>query len=829
MRPDVHLSLKDDQFILFVCMGGCMECLKRSLLVLLSTSALFADGFIIFPPPYLTPLSVKYHKVTCAINNGVATTTIDQEFVNNQADGFTGGRYVFPIPQGAVIDQFKVVVDGEAKTATVMSRDTARVFFNEAVKNSNQASLLEYTDNGAYTVEIGAVAPGTSRRIQITYVEVLPKTDGLSRYLYPLNTEKYSMGLIDTVSIVVNINNASPITSVYSPSFPVTLERTDEYSVTATYSSVKSRPGRDFDLYYKLSEDDISFHLFTYKKENEDGYFLMLITPKLKKPEEGETVVAKDIVFTIDRSGSMGGTKIVQARDALRFCINRLLPDDYFNIVAFQSTVGSNGQDLLPATAENVATTREYVDGITATGGTNIAEALTTSLSRMQTEDRPHYCIFLTDGQATVGVTNTAEISALVNEANTGGTRIFSVGFGFDVNTVLIDKISIDNGGCPLYCSPDQNIEEVIGDLYKRIETPVMTSPQLVIANTVPTWGISPSKPPDLFSGSELAMYGRYQGQGACTVILSGNTGEKVETMQYDAVFPATGEAYPFLPRLWATQQIAVLMTKIKLQTLTQEDLTPLIDSVKALSLAYGIVTPYTSSLFVPAGTAVSWTDDLQVESGGRANDASNYMQGMQQNSNAAQTVVSDTNALPYTVAPQLNQMQNVGNKIFVYTSDSVWRDAVYDSTSVADTVYYGSEEYFALAAQNTELRDLLTVGNQAAFNYLGKNYLILDKGAAGIAPKRGSLNASPATTGRFAVRQAGGKITFERTQGMPDGVIDIYSVKGCRIAHMTFEAAATTKTWSTKDRRNSPLSAGAYLAIHRAGNLKAVQKFVVR
>ena len=95
-----------------------MKCLKRSLLVLLLASALLADGFVIFPPPSLTPLSVKYHKVNCDIDNGVATTTIDQEFVNNLEDGLTGGRYVFPVPRGAVIDQFKVIVDGEAKTAT---------------------------------------------------------------------------------------------------------------------------------------------------------------------------------------------------------------------------------------------------------------------------------------------------------------------------------------------------------------------------------------------------------------------------------------------------------------------------------------------------------------------------------------------------------------------------------------------------------------------------------------------------------------------------------------------------------------------------------------
>jgi len=797
----------------------------RFMLAVISVSSvLFADGFIISSSTYLTPLSVKYHKVTCTIDNGVATTTVDQEFVNNQDYALVNGRYVFPVPRGAAVGQFKIVVDGEEKVSTILSKEEARTFFTAAVKNSNQATLLEYTDNTAFTLEIGSVAPGVSRKIQLSYVEVLPKTDGLSKYLYPLNTERFSMQLIDTVSITVSIVNSTPITSVYAPSFPATLQRVDEKNVVATYTGTRSRPDRDFDLYYKLSDEDISFHLFPFKKEGEDGYFLMLITPKLKKPAEEDPVVAKDIVFTIDQSGSMGGTKITQARDALRFCINRLAPEDYFNIVAFETTVRSNAEELLPATAENISSVREFVDAIEAMGSTNISDALTTTLSRMDTAtERPHYCIFLTDGQATAGETNAAKISQMVNEANASGTRIFSVGFGFDVNTILIDKLSIDNGGFPLYCSPDQNIEEVIGDLYKRIESPILTSPAISFDGTVPLKNVSPEKLADLFSGSEIAVYGRYKGEGTNVVTLKGNSGDEQQSLTYTANFPAASEAYPFVPRLWATQQIAALMTKIKLQTLTQDDLTPLVDSVKALSLAYGIVTPYTSSLFV-AGGGTSWTGDLQRSTGGAANGASNYMQGMQQNSNAAQTVVADTNALPANVAPRLNQMQSVGNKIFVFTADSIWKDAALDSTVASDTVPYGSDEYFALAAQDADLRKILTVGNQAAFTFGGKNYVVVDNGSSGIRPRFGTVKAGAAAGVKFTVLQSGAGARFSRTSDRRDGSVGIYSVNGKRVAQLSF-GASNTVTWT---KRSHGGAAGTYLAVYREAGVELVKRFLV-
>ena len=801
-----------------------MKYMNRILLVLLSASALFADGFIIFPVTYETPLTVKYHKVTCTIDNGIASTTVDQEFVNTRDIEAESGRYVFPLPAGATVEQFKVVVDGEAKTATLMSREEAREFFTLAVKNSNQASLLEYTDNGAYTLEIGSVAPGASRKVQISYVEVLRKVDGLTGYLYPLNTEKYSMELIDTVSIMVQISNTTPITSVYSPSYPVVLERTDDNHVTVSYISTKSRPGRDFDLYYKLSENDISFHLFTSKKENEDGYFLMLITPRIPEPDV-EVPVAKDIVFTIDKSGSMSGTKITQARDALRFCINQLRPDDYFNIVAFQSTVGSNAGTLLPATAENLGAVQLYVDSINATGGTNISGALTTALSRMNTEgERPHYCIFLTDGRATSGETNAAKISRMVNEANTSGTRIFSVGFGFDVNTILLDKISMDNGGFPLYCSPDQNIDEVIAELYKRIESPILTSPQLTFDGAVEVYAVGPQKLNDLFTGSEIAVYGRYKGAGTSVVTLTGYNGEVVPlSLAYPAVFPASEDAYPFIPRLWATQQIANLMTKIKLMALTQEDVQPLVDSVTTLSLEYGIVTPYTSSLFVPGGAPGTMTERLQEESGGAANDASNFMQGMQQNSNAAQTVVADTNSLPYNVAPQVNQMQNVGNKIFVFTADSLWQDAAYDSGSACDTVLYGSDEYFTLAAQNADIRRLFSVGSQAVFNYNGQNYLVLDRGTSAAHPEN-RLPAGRAMTQQLSIIPSGSGISFSRTVHDRNGTVSLYSIDGARIARLSFGNKGNL-AYRYQDGRHA---AGTYLAVYREPGLKMVQRFVL-
>jgi Ca-activated chloride channel family protein len=507
------------------------------------------------------------------------------------------------------------------------------------------------------------------------------------------------------------------------------------------------------------------------------------------------------------------------------------MPADFFNIVVFDDALTSNAQDLVPATGENIPSALQYIQAIAVGNNTDIAQALTASLSKIKTSDRPHYLIFLTDGQPTAGVIDNNQISALVNAANVNNTRIFSVGFGYDVNTVLIDKISIDNNGYPLYCNPGQNIEEVISDLYKRIEAPILTSPAISVSsidNSVATYGISPIKLPDLFEGSEIAVYGRYHGQGKAAVTLSGLAGGKVDTMLFTADFPDSSTDYAFVPRLWATQQIARLMTRIKLQTMTQESLASLVDSVKVLSLAYGIVTPYTSQLFVPQYGG-SWSGALQTSNGRSANDASNAMQGMQQNSNAAQSVVADTNAVPYTVAPQTNQIQNASNKVFIYASNSIWMDASFDSTKSADTIFYGTDAYFSLAAQGSDLVDLMSVGNQTAFNYQGKNYLILDKnmtsvkgpghfGQAGFAKRPTEFNVAP----------KGGVIVFTGLSGSAEGCVIVYSAQGNMIAKIATQASENSVQWNTRKASGSGFTTGAYVAVYKNNGATHAKKFMV-
>ena len=167
-------------------------------LALTSASIAAADGIIIpHPPPDQpiswrdVPLAIKYHRVDVTIVDQVATTKVDQVFVN-EASYPVEGTYIFPLPEDAAISSFDMWVDGQKLEGKLLGRDEARAIYEDIVRSQRDPALLEYVGRGAFQASIFPIPPGGQRRIELTYSQVLPQTAGLVHYRYPLNTEKFS-------------------------------------------------------------------------------------------------------------------------------------------------------------------------------------------------------------------------------------------------------------------------------------------------------------------------------------------------------------------------------------------------------------------------------------------------------------------------------------------------------------------------------------------------------------------------------------------------------------------------------------------------------------
>ncbi|MBI1800148.1 MAG: VWA domain-containing protein [Chloroflexi bacterium] len=675
-------------------------------------------------PPF-SGLAIKYHRVSVTIDKQIATTHVDQVFVND-APVDLEGTYIFPLPEDAAVSEFAMWVDGKRLEAQVLDKDKAKQIYLNIVSQQRDPALLEYIGRGAFQARVYPIPARGEKRIELEYKQVLTSDGGLIKYIYPLNTEKFSSRPLNDVSVSVSIKSQDAIKVIYSPSHDISVSRNGDFAAVAGYEAKNVRPDRDFALYYSVSPNDIALNLLTYKPASgEDGFFVLLAAPRVET-RAGE-VVAKDVIFVLDVSGSMQGAKIEQAKKALEYVVGKLNPADRFNIITFSTGVNKYMNGLRPASEKDEAL--PFVRAVKAEGSTDINRALLEALAMVDRE-RPTLIIFMTDGLPTTGEVAPNKIIANAQSAAPKNVRLFTFGVGFDVNTVLLDTLAQNLRGASGYIKPNEDINEVVSAFYAKVSTPVLADLKIDFAGVIAS-DLYPSQLPDLFAGGQLVLAGRYRSSGPTTVRLSGTVNGRAQTFTYvDAQFAASPRSQSgasggdeAIARIWATRKIGYLLNQIRLNGSQKE----LIDEVVALSVRYGIVTPYTSFLVNETERAMSEQGRSEIAAqqqkalatpaavGGAA--AVQQSQDTSRLSGAAAAPSAPTTA-PIRAgtggassAEAIQVIKYVGDKTFVL-NNGVWMDTAFDVKKMSTTkVAFQSADYYKVLDARPEWGRYFAVG----------------------------------------------------------------------------------------------------------------------
>ncbi len=556
------------------------------------------------PRPEPPPISYKIQEldVQARITDQVAQVRVSQTFVN------TGSRqlevaFIFPLPYDGAVDQMTLLVDGKELPAKLLKADEARRLYEDIVRKNRDPALLEWIGTGLFRTNVFPIPPGQKRTVSLRYSQLCRSVEGLTDFLFPLSTAKYTADAVENIVIRATIESGVDIKNIYSPTHSVEVRRADERHATVTYTAKHEVPSTDFRLLYDVGKGVVSARVLSYRperNEDKDGYFLLLATPEVKS--SAREPVKKTVVFVVDRSGSMSGKKIEQAKGALKFVIENLRPGDLFNIIAYDSEVESFRPELQRFDDTTRKAALAFADGIYAGGNTNIDGALRAALGQLQDSSRPSYVVFLTDGLPTTGVTNEAKIAENARQANRVRARIFTFGVGYDVNSRLLDRLTRDSHGQSEYVRPNEDIEDRVSRLYRRIEAPVMTDVKIEVSVDAPG-GDSPSVVNrvypkgtlDLFAGEQLVMVGRYRLGGNAKVVVTGSLDGKVQRFDFPAklVERSTDETNAFVEKLWAVRRVGEILEEIDLTGKTEE----LVRELVELATRHGILTPYTSFL----------------------------------------------------------------------------------------------------------------------------------------------------------------------------------------------------------------------------------------
>ncbi len=724
MRPIILLML----MLISMCLGICAPAC--------------ADGIIIIdPPPGVDvrldqALAIKYHHVDVKIEDQVATTRADQVFINDNP-WEAEGTYIFPLPEGAAVSDFVMWVDGSPVRGEILEADQARAIYNDIVQRMKDPALLEYVGRKALKASIFPIPSGGERRIELEYSQVLPVDRGLVHYVYPLSTEKFSARPLQELVIKADVTSKEPLKAVYSPSHDVSVDRRDDYHAVLGLEESSVLPDKDFELYYTVSPEKVGLNLLSYKEKDQDGFFLLLAAPNVQINES--EIVAKDVILVLDTSGSMEGEKLDQAKQAARYILEYLHSTDRFGLVSFATTTKTFRSELAPASQAGEG--EDFVARLEAMGSTDINRALMEALDLADSE-RPTTLIFLTDGLATEGVEDTSAILGNVQDAAPKNVRIFSFGVGDDVDTDLLDQLSLDHGGTSAYVRPEKKIDEEVSAFYSKVSTPVLSNVQIDFGGII-TDRLYPEKLPDLFAGSQLILVGRYREGGPAKITLSGIVNGEPKSFVYpDSYFRKEG-GENFVPRLWATRAIGYYLTQIRLHGEKQE----WIDTVVSLSTRYGIITPYTSFLiqeediFTPSGRQKA----VEAFQGEVAKEAIAPSYGAPAAENAA--FESVLRAAPVAGAPVesvtissesgateevrvADVVKYVGSKTFMLRNET-WIDTAYQGQETQKVVFL-SGEYFDLVSRLPELGAYLALGNRVIVVYQGVSYeIVMDEKVA--------------------------------------------------------------------------------------------------
>lgn len=686
------------------------------------------------PPQHAGALSVSQIEARIAVTGQLATTELILSFHNPGTRGMEG-RALLPVPPSAVLKSFGMEGGGKELAAELLPRGEARRIYDEIVRRLKDPAILEFAGLGAVKTGVFPVPAGQTVRVRLVYEELLP-VDG-DRVDYVLPRTQAIRAEAPPWKISLSWQEQAGIRTLYSPSHPLVTTRTSGKQVSFTLDG-RINPGPLRVSILKRRSPRAAASFLSYPANDDEGYFLMLLSPPEAPAEEaGKPRLKREVTLVLDRSGSMAGTKLKQARAAARQVLGGLEDGERFNLITYNEAVERFATEPVALNAELRGQAHQFLDRLRVSGGTNLAGALQAALAQGTRQGFLPMVLFLTDGLPTIGETSESEIREIASTQNRHQRRLFTFGVGVDVNTPLLARLADDSRAVPTFVLPGEDVEVKVARVFRRLSGPVLESPQLTVAGAPGRLSdVLPSRLPDFFAGDQVVVTGRYLGAEPLELILSGNDGggEKRERFVFR---PTRKRDHDFVPRIWATRRIAVLSEALRdlgadasMHGLTgnapsvhDPRVRELVDEIVRLSTEHGILTEYTA--FLAREGEVFGSREQQNETAaanyvGRALQARSGKAGVNQDLNLNRWKNAGTadkfnrwvNA--DLQEEEVTRVQQIGQKTF-YARGKDWIDAGAVTASEAEVtlVDIGSPKFF-------EFVDRLVALNQQSALALG-------------------------------------------------------------------------------------------------------------
>jgi Ca-activated chloride channel homolog len=570
-----------------------LHVIRRALLLataLVMPIAARAQGWIeptpVPPGRIAPPMSWNVTRIATSIRatveGRVARIEVEEQFRNN-GGGMAEGTYHYPLAGEAVFQSLSLWMGETEMRGELMDATKARGIYEEIVRRRRDPALVTLAGHQLLRAQVFPIQPGETRKVVLRFTQILEKEGDALRWRYALGADDRSSARPD---IRVTLREPARFGRPFSPTHTVQVSGDDDRTIAITDAA-----RGDVELFLPLQSTAAGLSVVTFAPGGEDGYFLLYVTP----PDMSDTQrMSRDLTMVVDVSGSMSGPKLEQAKAAMLQVLGTLGARDRFRLISFSSGVRSFREGYTAADAAALESARNWTTALVADGGTNIEGALREALRRDASRTRDgnlDVLVFLTDGVPSVGETQPERLAALASAAS-GGTRVFTVGIGTDVNTYLLERMAQDGHGAADFVPPNGNVEQTVGNLARKLRAPALVDLR-VVSSPARIVSMEPVRLPDLFAGQELVVLGRYQGGGSGPLVIEGTRDGQSVRVSTPVEFAARESEHEYVSTLWAARRIGALTRTMRLEGATPER----IEEIKALALRHGIVTEYTAYL----------------------------------------------------------------------------------------------------------------------------------------------------------------------------------------------------------------------------------------
>lgn len=533
-------------------------------------------------------------RIRTTIREQVAITKTNQVFANPSDSVTMKTVYGFALPEGAAVTMLRWRINGVWFAGTISAADTSDGSADGSGGSGQMSNFARHFGTNPFTFSfLEPLAPSQQLEVELTYIQLLTYEKGSVQYEFKLETLG---GRRHEVSEwIVDLKSESPISNLSeNPTLPnrITVDEShfmrSRTKIPVTFASLSA----DFSIAY----DGVRLNVLSCKPDGEDGYAIMTAVPGDNLG--GDVVLAKRFMFIMDRSGSMSGSKIEQARESAKYCIQRLNPGDEFNVMAFSSGMTLWSDGYVEANAESMLSAETWVSNITHGGGTNIMGAMLLALQSMSQDDFVNVIVFITDGHAPV-------VQSQLVSANTADARTFVVGIGSGVDENALQTIADATNGSVDLVTSFADIATRIAAVYDRLRDPLVRNPVVSFSPDV-MYDVTPEKLTDVYAGEQLTLSGRYNTPGEVTMKIEGLNKLDAATLSFSGLLVGAANVNTFVPKMWAQLKIQKLLKQYA--SATGEAKKALKEEIRNLGIKFGIVTPFTE--FVDTGTEDDDEDD---------------------------------------------------------------------------------------------------------------------------------------------------------------------------------------------------------------------------